>query len=118
MNPVQFLFKNFPAEQELEVFADGTLGRIREVAPYGSQVFGALEKIEDGYWCAIDVYSFDRPFSARKFAEHALDAIEGARDQIRQRFADWKKKRFDIDIFDESQSWVTHKHKYPALVPS
>jgi len=98
MNPIQFLFKNCFAGPELEKFADRTLGRIRELAPYGSQVFGALERIENGYWCAIDVYSLDRPFAARKFAETAIDAIEGARDQIRTKFSSWKLNRFDPDL--------------------
>ena len=95
MNPIQFLFKNCFAGPELEKFADHTLGRIRDLAPYGAQVYGALERSAEGYECAIDVYSLDRPFAVRKFAETELDAIEGARDQIRTKFTTWKLNRFE-----------------------
>lgn len=95
----QFHFKNLVPAPELSELAYSQLGEIEKLAPFESVAFALLERAEEGYYCAIDIYSRNTPLMATAFAEDPETAILEMTTQVKKHIleaqweAQWNKSR-------------------------
>ncbi len=97
----KFQFQNLEPTEELRVFANRCLDRLREAAPYLT-TFVATLKFESGkYNCTIEMYSHWGHFSANSTTIYPEAAIIWTEHKINSRLWSWKEKRFS-NLDDEN----------------
>jgi hypothetical protein len=88
-----FLFKNIsPSTRERDTCRQ-LLETLREEAPYDSAIEAYVEKIENGFWASVHIFSGARPFYAKAFASNPLTAAHEAFSLVRKRVQEWKHSR-------------------------
>lgn len=92
MSP-HFQFFGFEPDTDLQINADNALDRLVDLAPYGSLPVALLEKTNDGFRCAIDLYTRHGPFVAHSEQSTASAALTHVVDAIRKKLERWKEMR-------------------------
>lgn len=79
----RFQFKNFVVDDALAIRANLALSRTLDLAPYKSTAVALLEKREEGYRCAVAIYSIQGPFMSSVVRSNAVEAIQGVEERLR-----------------------------------
>lgn len=92
----QFQFLGFEPDHELRVEAQHKLERLLDQAPYGSFAVAVIEKMDQGYRCAIDIYTINGPFVAQSQHTSAGAALNRVMKMLTLRIERWREKRMRI----------------------
>ncbi|MEZ4815081.1 MAG: hypothetical protein R3A80_07735 [Bdellovibrionota bacterium] len=101
MNFENFKFINMEASEDLVAFANRTLDRLREAAPYLTTFMPSLEYDSGKYTCTIELYSHWGHFSATSSTYIPEAAIVWTEHKINSQLWSWKEKRFS-NLDDEN----------------
>ena len=91
---VEFDYKNFVPDDDLEKYAHAMLMRITEVAPYDSIQSADISREKDRYRVKLEIASHFGPFIAVATSTDCREALDKAESQIYSQLSDWKKQRF------------------------
>jgi len=90
-----FNYIGFEPGAELEKSAEKTLERLMAASPYGSMAVAMLEKVENGYECAIEIYSRNGSIIARASSQFPGGALDVVSKSLARKIKRWKvSKRF------------------------
>lgn len=88
-----FNYIGFEPSAELERSAERTLERLMAASPYGSMAVAMLEKTEDIYECAIEIYSRNGSIIARASSHSPSDALDVVSKSLARKIKRWKVSR-------------------------
>lgn len=90
---LQFQFFGFDPNDELRKNANRSLERLINLSPYGSVPVALLEKTEEGFRCAVDVYTQHGPFIAHSCQSSASQALTNVCEALYKKLARWREDR-------------------------
>ena len=98
MSPLSpgFYFKSCEVSDDLETFANMSLSRVMELAPYGASVSAILERSErgDGYAGHIEIISKWGPFFVSTVGHDAKLTIDRLLEKMQEKLETWHSRRF------------------------
>ncbi len=80
----QFSFKNMEVTEEIRIAGNLALLRISDYLSHHFTLMAMIEKKEQDYQCAFDVYLSHGPLVARATRKHPEEAIRAAETKIMQ----------------------------------
>lgn len=89
---IGFYFKGFETTEEFETYANASLSRVMDLAPYGATVAAQVECNGDEYQSHIEVFSRWGPFIASVRAPNAKAAIDKSLEKIQEKLQPSKAK--------------------------
>lgn len=90
----QFQFFGFKPTYHLRKKACRSLNRLLDISPYGSMAVAILEKTQDGFRCAIDIYTRYGPLISQIRSKTAHKAIERVCETLEGKINTWRSCRF------------------------
>lgn len=106
-----FEFKNIDVSEDLKIFANRCLDRLREAAPYLTTFVASLEQRDGKYVCSIEMYSHWGHFKASSSTLYPEAAIIWTEHKINSRLWSWKEKRFS-NLEDDNAFIHSQKNKH------
>jgi hypothetical protein len=93
----RFVFVGFedPALSEL---AARRLSLVMDGAPYDSSCAALIERLTDGYYASIDVYSTSGPFAVRTHAPTARVSMDRALNKLDEKLQHWRARKLEQPV--------------------
>lgn len=101
---LQFQFLGFDPDDELKRNANRSLDRLLNMSPYGSVPVALLEKSEEGFRCAIDLYTQHGPFVSQACQATASQALTRVCEALHQKLGRWREKRTHLAAKSDGQT--------------
>lgn len=95
-----FYFKNCTLPEELVSYANMSLSRVMDLAPYGASVSAILEKSERGndYSGHIEIVSKWGPFFVTAVSHDAKAVIDRLLEKMQEKLETWHSRRFYAQV--------------------
>jgi hypothetical protein len=90
----RFVFVGFE-DSALNELAARRLSLVMDGAPYDSSSAALIERLADGYYASIDVYSTSGPFAVRTHAPSAREAMDRALARLDEKLQLWRARKFE-----------------------
>lgn len=87
---LEFQFFGFDPDDDLQKNARRSLDQLLNQSPNGSLPVALLEKTEDGFRCAIDLYTQHGPLIAQACQSTPSQALSHVCDTLQKKLVRWK----------------------------
>lgn len=103
---LQFQFFGFDPDDELKKYANRSLDRLLNMSPYGSVPVALLEKTEEGFRCAIALYTQHGPLVSHACQITANQALKRVCEALYQNLGRWKERQTRLSAESDGLSVV------------
>lgn len=95
-----FYFKGFEHTGDFESYANASLSRVMDFAPYGASVSAMIEKSGERYCGHIEVCSKWGPFFVSASAASPADVLDRLLRKMQGKLQTWHERRFSAPRLD------------------